>query len=329
MNKSVVITGAMGFIGGHTAKVFKQAGYHVVGVDREATVPESAHYIDQLLMDEFVDIAPLAALINQSDAIIHCAGTSLVGPSITNPGEYYNNNSAKTNLMMDKLAKFQYDGKIVFSSSAATYGVPANSSNILEDDAKNPISPYGWSKLFCEYIIKDHCLAHGMRGIALRYFNACGCDPDTTLGHVEDDTHMVPRVLSAYHNNRAFSLYGNDYATADGTCVRDYLHVMDIAWAHLEAVCLADAMQAGEFRAYNLGTGQGYSNREIIAACERAVDDKIGVVIGPRREGDPDMLVANSDRFQTDTAWRPRFSDIDTIVGTAWQWQQRYPKQLG
>ena len=329
MAKQVVITGALGFIGGHTAKVFKQAGYHVIGVDRTATIPESAQYIDQLLYDDFAEVAPVAAVVNQADAIIHCAGTSLVGPSIMDPGEYYNNNSAKTNLMMDKLARLQYNGKIVFSSSAATYGIPLESGNITEDSAKNPISPYGWSKLFCEYIIKDHCLAHNMRGIALRYFNACGCDPDTTLGHVADDTHMIPRVLNAYHNDRAFTLYGNDYATPDGTCIRDYLHVMDIAQAHLEAVCLAETMHQGEFRAYNLGTGQGYSNREIIAACERAVKDFIGVTVGARRTGDPDMLVANSDCFQKDTAWRPRFSDINTIVETAWQWQQRYPRKLG
>ena len=319
----------MGFIGSHTAKVFKEAGYQVIGVDRTATVPESAQYIDQLFQDDFVEITPLAAVVNEADAIIHCAGTSLVGPSIKNPGEYYNNNSAKTNLMMHKLANLNYKGKIVFSSSAATYGIPADSNNITEDNDKNPISPYGWSKLFCEYIIKDHCLAHNMRGIALRYFNACGCDLDNTLGHVADDTHMVPRVLSAYHNSQPFTLYGNDYATPDGTCVRDYLHVMDIAHAHLEAVCLAETMEPNEFRAYNLGTGRGYSNREIIAACERAVKDFIGVTTGPRRTGDPDQLVANSDRFQKDTAWRPRHSDLDTIVKTTWQWQQRYPKQLG
>ena len=329
MSKRVVITGALGFIGGHTAKVFKQAGYHVIGVDRTSTIPESAQYIDQLLYDDFVEVAPVAAVLNQADAVIHCAGTSLVGPSITDPGEYYNNNSAKTNSMMDKLAKLEYNGKIVFSSSAATYGIPADSNNITEDNIKSPISPYGWSKLFCEHIIKDHCLAHDMRGIALRYFNACGCDPDTTLGHVADDSHMIPRVLSAYHNDRAFTLYGNDYATPDGTCIRDYLHVMDIAWAHLEAVCLAETMNRAEFRAYNLGTGQGYSNREIIAACERAVKDFIGVTVGARRTGDPDRLVANSDRFQKDTAWRPRFSDVNTIVETAWRWQQRYPNKLG
>ena len=329
MTKRVVITGATGFIGSHTAKVFKQAGYHVIGVDRTTTIPESAQYIDQLFFDDFADITPMAAVVNEVDAVVHCAGTSLVGPSIKDPGEYYNNNSAKTNLMMDKLSKLNYKGKIVFSSSAATYGVPTVSDNIVEHSEKNPISPYGWSKLFCEYIIKDHCLAHNMRGIALRYFNACGCDPDTTLGHVEDDTHMIPRVLSAYHNDKAFTLYGNDYATPDGTCIRDYLHVMDIAWAHLEAVCLADTMQANEFRAYNLGTGRGYSNREIVTACEHAVKDLIGVVTGPRRMGDPDRLVANSDRFQKDTAWKPRFSDIDTIVETAWRWQQRYPRILG
>lgn len=329
MTNSVVITGAMGFIGSHTAKVFKEAGYHVIGVDRARTIPQAAQYLDQLIVDDFVPIAAPAAVMHNSAVIVHCAGTSLVGPSIGNPTEYYNNNSAKTNLMMQKLAHHAWSGTVVFSSSAATYGVPTHDGLLLETDPQQPISPYGFSKLFCEQIIKDACAAHHMRGVALRYFNACGCDPDGVLGHVADDTHMIPRVLSAYHNHQTFSLYGNDYNTPDGTCVRDYLHVMDIAHAHLEAVNLARSMQSNEFRAYNLGTGRGLSNRNIIAACESAVQDQIGVQVAPRRIGDPDQLVASSQLYQTDTAWRPNHSDIETIVKTTWAWQQKLPRQLG
>lgn len=323
MNKKIIITGATGFIGGHTAKVFKQAGYTVIGVDHAHTIPETAQYLDQLLVDDFVDVTATAANHNSVDAIIHCAGTSLVGPSMLNPHLYYWNNSSKTNNMLEKLHTTGWHGKVVFSSSAATYGIPAGNQPLVETDSQLPISPYGWSKLFCEQIIHDHCVAHGFRGVALRYFNACGCDPDATIGHVANDTHMIPRVLSAYKNNQAFCLYGDDYNTPDGTCVRDYLHVMDIAHAHLEAVCLADGMPAGSFGAYNLGTGSGFSNKEIIQACARAVGNTIDYRVVERRAGDPDLLIANSDQFQQHTAWRPRFSDIDTIVSTAWQWESK------
>lgn len=326
--RKVVITGALGFIGSHTAKIFKEAGWHVIGVDRTPTIMQGSAYLDQLFVEDFVQITPVSAVVNEAEAIVHCAGTSLVGPSMADPGEYYNNNCAKTNVMMDKLATLKYHGTVVFSSSAATYGIPVHNRAIVETDEQDPISPYGWSKLFCERIIKDHCWAHDIRGVALRYFNACGADPEGRLGHVEDDTHMIPRVLSAYHNYKTFTLYGNDYSTPDGTCIRDYLHVCDIALAHLHAVNLSAQLKKNEFRAYNLGTGKGYSNREVIAACERAVGDEIGVNIAGRRVGDPDMLIANSDLFQRDTLWRPVNSDIDNIVQTAWNWQQKFPKKI-
>jgi UDP-glucose-4-epimerase GalE len=324
MKKRVIITGAMGFIGSHTAKVFKEAGYNVIGIDHKATIPEAAHFLDQWLQDDFADMAAAAARINQVDAIIHCAGTSLVGPSIADPYTYYWNNASKTNQMLEGLRQQNWPCKIVFSSSAATYGVPDSNRQLIETDLQNPISPYGQSKLFCERIIQDHCRAHGFKGIALRYFNACGCDADGKLGHVVEDTHMIPRVLSAYRRGEMFTLYGNDYNTPDGSCIRDYLHVTDIALAHLESVCLAESMEANEFRAYNLGTGQGKSNKEIIWACNWAVREKINFTVGPRRIGDPDYLVANSDLFQQDTSWHPINSDIENIVATAWAWERKH-----
>ena len=324
MNNKVIITGAMGFIGSHTAKVFKEYGYHVIGVDNKLTIPQASRYMDQLLVDDFVEITAAAATVNNVDAIIHCAGSSLVGPSIEDPYTYYWNNSSKTNDLLERLWTRGWHGKIVFSSSAATYGVPQGNRQLYETDLQSPISPYGQSKLFCEKIIQDHCRAHGFTGIALRYFNACGCDSDGTLGHVIDDTHMIPRVLSAYRQGKMFTLNGDDYSTPDGTCIRDYLHVTDIARAHLESVCLAETFHPGEFRAYNLGTGEGKSNKEIIWACNWAVREKINFTVGPRRIGDPDYLVANSDRFQQDTAWRPENSDIENIVATTWAWEKKY-----
>lgn len=322
MNKIVVITGATGFIGSHTAKVFKQAGYQVIGVDLTFTIPESTKFLDQILVADFVDVATVAIDQNQADAVIHCAGTSLVGPSISDPYTYYWNNSSKTNKLFDQLTKIGWRGKFVFSSSAAIYGIPNSNQQLFETDQQQPINPYGQSKLFCEHIIKDHCRAHGFKGIALRYFNAAGCDADKDLGHIANDTHMIPRVLSAHRTGQTFNLYGDDYHTPDGTCIRDYLHVTDIAQAHLEAVCLAESMKSGEFRAYNLGTGQGHSNKEIVDVCSRVVGQEIDFKYGPRRLGDPDYLVANSALFQNDTSWSPRNSSIENIVATAWGWER-------
>jgi len=317
--KRVVITGAMGYIGSHTAKVFKQAGYHVIGVDRDMTIPNAALFLDQMLIADYTDAAATAAIVNDADAIIHCAGTSLVGPSMTNPGEYYNNNVAKTNTLLDQLQG--WTGTIVFSSSAATYG--NNCSNpISESDTQEPMNPYGWSKFMCERVIEDHCYARGYRGVALRYFNACGADAAGQLGHLSNATHIIPRILSAYQNGRSFILYGNDYHTLDGTCVRDYLHVTDIALAHLESVCLAESLNPGEFTAYNLGTMMGYSNLEILNFCSNAVGEKIPYKLADRREGDPAQLIADSTKFKIKTSWRPRNSDINNIVSTAWQWQK-------
>ena len=322
MNKTVVITGAMGFIGGHTAKAFREAGYRVVGVDCKFTLPRSVAFLNQLFVDDFVDITAAAVEENQADAIIHCAGTSLVGPSLQDPYTYYWNNSSKTNELFNKLTRLGWRGKFVFSSSAATYGIPAANTQLFESSPQQPINPYGQSKLFCEHIIRDHCHAHGFKGIALRYFNAAGCDASGDLGHAVDDTHMIPRVLSAHRSGKTFNLYGDDYHTRDGTCIRDYLHVTDIAQAHLESVCLAEAMVPGEFRAYNLGTGQGHSNKEIIDVCSQVVGQEIDFKYAPRRLGDPDYLVANSDLFQKDTSWRPKNSNIENIAATAWHWEQ-------
>jgi len=319
--KQVVITGAMGYIGSHTAKVFKQAGYYVIGVDRTLTISKAAPFLDQMLVADYIDAAATAAIVNKVDAIIHCAGTSLVGPSVHNPGEYYNNNVAKTNTLLDQLRG--WPGTIVFSSSAATYGNFCQNP-ISESEIQAPMNPYGWSKLMCEQVIQDHCQARGYRGVALRYFNACGADADGELGHVADATHLIPRILSAYQNKRPFTLYGNDYDTVDGTCIRDYLHVTDIAHAHLEAVCLADGVDAGDFAAYNLGTQTGHSNLEVLKICSKVVGEEINYTVVERRKGDPDRLIADSTKFKIKTSWRPHHSNIENIVSTAWQWQKQY-----
>jgi UDP-glucose-4-epimerase GalE len=321
--KTVIITGALGFIGSHTAKAFRLAGYQVIGIDREWTIPQGSEFIDQLFIDDFVKITSIIAANNNVEAIIHIAGTSLVGPSLSNPGEYYDNNVAKTNTMLEDLARQNWQGKIVFSSSAATYGNNCDVP-IVETAEGVPVSPYGHSKKMCEYIIADHVRAYGHKGIALRYFNACGCDTDGQLGNLWNDSHLIPRVVQSVLENTTLTIFGNDFDTKDGTCVRDYLHVSDIAQAHLQAVELCNSIDNGTFRAYNLGTGQGFSNLDIARSVEQATGIDVNYEFGPRRLGDPDELVADPTKFIKDTEWNPQHSDLSTIVSTTYNWMKKH-----
>ena len=324
MSKTIIITGAAGYVGGHTALRFKEAGYTVIGVDRAITIPAAIEHLDEFLCTDFVDIVDYCAPLREASAIIHCAGTSLVGPSLTNPGEYYNNNTAKTNRMLDWLAGKGWTGSIIFSSSAAIYGNYAHCP-IAESSAykSTPINPYGWSKLMTERVIADHCNAHGFRGISLRYFNAAGCDPEGRMGCAQDGTHLVTRIVDGTLSGDEIVIFGNDYDTRDGTCVRDYIHVSDLADAHLEAVCLAEGMKTGEHRSYNLGTGRGYSNREVLEQVAAYAGTKLNWRFGPRREGDPDQLYADPRRFMQDTAWRPSHSSIADIASTTFNWMKK------
>lgn len=320
--KHVIITGALGFIGGHTCKEFSKAGYHVIGIDRAFTIPESSQYINQLIIDDYT-IVPNLVKENHIDNIVHIAGTSLVGPSIKDPGEYYNNNVAKTNQMLDELGKIGWKGKFIFSSSAATYGnncvVP-----ISEKAEGTPVSPYGHSKKMCEQVIADHSHAYGFRSIALRYFNACGCDLDGQLGNLWNDTHLIPRVIQNILENTPITINGNDFGTRDGTCIRDYLHVSDIADAHVKAIELANKFDKGTFRAYNLGTGQGFSNLEIVAAVKAVTKKYTKINFGPRRLGDPAELVADPTNFIKDAGWTPLNSTLLKIVETTYDWMKKY-----
>jgi UDP-arabinose 4-epimerase len=319
--KTVIITGVLGFIGSHTAKAFKKADYRVIGIDREWTMKEGSFFCDELFIDDFVNIASAVAVTEKVDAIIHIAGTSLVGPSLKDPGEYYRNNTAKTNQMLDDLASAGWSGKIVFSSSAATYG--NNCVVPIKESAEGvPVSPYGHSKKMCEYVIADHTHAHGHKSIALRYFNACGCDGDAELGNVWNDSHLIPRIVQSILEEQPFTIYGSDFSTNDGTCVRDYLHVTDIANAHVQAVALCNKLDAGTFRAYNLGTGQGYSNLEIAAAVKQVTNSNLKIKFGPRRGGDPDELIADPSAFIKDANWAPIHSNLLTIVETTYNWMK-------
>jgi len=313
---TICVTGGAGFVGSHTAKTLKAAGARVIILDRRRLpLPDTIY--DQFLHDDFAEERVLDYLQGMNvDGFVHCAGTSLVGPSIKNPSEYYNNNVLKNIQFLDHLKEWKRKPFVVFSSSAATYGNPVNIP-IQETDPQVPINPYGETKLIMEHLLRDYGNAYGIRSFSLRYFNACGADVwGSELGPEEGDTHIIPRLFT----DSPFHLFGDDYSTPDGTCVRDYIHVSDLAIAHSKAcLALSDGHESG---CYNLGTNKGYSNQELVEAYRKYVGD-LTVLTCPRREGDPDELVADASAFMKEFHWKPAFSDLETITKSTADWYSK------
>jgi UDP-glucose 4-epimerase len=310
---TVVVTGAAGYIGGQIALQLRDAGHEVIGIDRRP-LPHHLGGLMEFVQADFDSDESFRKIIeSRPEAIVHCAGTSLVGPSIKNPSDYYNNNVVKTLHLLDIVLAAIPKTRFIFSSSAATYGVPAAALPCQETDALKPISPYGESKMMVEQILAAYHLAYGLDYVAFRYFNACGADPQGRHGQELGATHIIARVLESIANGQEFVLNGADYDTRDGTCVRDYVHVADIARAHIAA--LSSNIPAG---VYNLGSNTGTSNREIIAAAERITGRKVNVVAGQRRTGDPDALVASADKFNRLVRWRDY--ELDDVIQHAWKW---------
>lgn len=310
---TVVVTGAAGYIGGQCALQLLDAGHTVVGIDRKPLPHHLGGLMEFVQADFDSDQSFMKIIQARPDAIIHCAGTSLVGPSIKNPGDYYNNNVVKTlhllNIVLNALPKTRF----IFSSSAATYGTPVAGLPCLETDALKPISPYGESKMMVEQILAAYHRAYGLDYVAFRYFNACGADPQGRHGQEFGSTHIIARVLESIVNGQEFMLNGNNYDTRDGTCVRDYVHVSDIAQAHVAA--LSRDIPGG---IYNLGSNTGTSNQEIINAAERITGRRVQVTVGPAREGDPGVLVADSSKFNQLCNWRSY--SLDHVIQHAWEW---------
>jgi UDP-glucose 4-epimerase len=309
----VVVTGSAGYIGGQTALQLRDLGHTVYGIDRRKSPQHLAEVCNGFLYQDFASDIALSWIIGkQPDAIIHCAGTSLVGPSMTDPGEYYNNNVTKTLKLLDVVKRALPRTRIIFSSSAATYGEPTMIP-ISEAEPTDPVSPYGESKLMIDMMLKSYHRAYATNFVSFRYFNACGADSQGRHGQEPGATHIIGRVLESIRDQKEFVLNGDDYDTHDGTCVRDYVHVADIAQAHILA--LSPSIPAG---IYNLGSNQGTSNREIIAAAERITGQTVKIKQGPRREGDPDALVADSSKFNQLVRWQ-RFN-LDDMIRHAWKW---------
>ncbi len=320
---NVLVTGGAGYVGSHACKRLVAAGYTPITFDNLSSGHGQAVRWGPLEEGEIGDRARLEAVFVQYQpiAVMHFAGLIQVGESVAKPALYYRANVADTLTLLDVMLAHDVK-RLVFSSSAAVYGNP-QSVPIDEDSPKSPINPYGMTKLIAERIFDDFGPAYGLRHVSLRYFNAAGADPDGDIGEGhEPETHLIPIILQAAAGQRDnLDIYGTDYETADGTAVRDYVHVSDLADAHLAA--LEYLIDGGESVSLNLGTGVGYSVREVVGAAEKVCGRPIPVQEKPRRVGDPPVLVAAATRVGEVLGWRPSHSDLDQIVETAWRWHNR------
>jgi UDP-glucose 4-epimerase len=312
-----VVTGAAGYIGGEISLLLKDAGHEVVGVDRRHCPGHLSRLntFDRFVQADFDSDETYRMLIAlQPDAIIHCAGTSLVGPSMTHPSDYWNNNVKKTMNLLNIMTSALPRTRLIFSSSAAVYGNPVMTP-CQEIDPKEPFSPYGQSKLAVEWMLESYHRAYNLSYVSFRYFNACGADSAARHGQEPGATHIIARVLESIRDQTEFTLNGVEYPTADGTCVRDYVHVEDIARAHVAA--LDSAMVPSGV--YNLGSAAGHSNRQIISAATDITGQTVNVQLGEPRAGDPATLTADSTKFdQLVTGWRQY--NLRDIISHAWSW---------
>jgi len=324
----VLITGGAGYVGSVSAAAFLDAGHDVIVLDdlttgHRAAVPTGAGFH----LGSYVDGPAVAALLadERIEAILHCAARSLVGESIRDPARYFGENVAGGVALLDA-ARTAGVERIVFSSTAAVYGVP-DATPIPEDAALRPINPYGESKRAFESALGWYGRAYGLRSVSLRYFNVAGAT--ATVGEVHDpETHLIPTILKAAEDGADATIFGDDYPTPDGTCIRDYIHVADLAEAHLLALgaTAPDDPRTAEPLACNLGNGGGFSVREVLASAESVTGRSIPVAIGPRRIGDPPVLVARATRAAEVLGWRPARPSLDEMIGSAWAWRQAHPE---
>lgn len=321
-SRNILVTGGAGYIGSHACKALSRAGYQPIACDNLVYGHPWAVKWGPLEQGEIADRAWLDGLIERYRplAVMHFAAYAYVGESVRDPGKYYRNNVAGS-LTLLEAARDHAVGHFIFSSTCATYGIPERVP-IAEDCPQAPINPYGASKWMIERMLADFDQAHGLRSVALRYFNAAGADPDGEIGEDHDpETHLIPlAILAALGRGPELSIFGTDYPTADGTAIRDYIHVTDLADAHVRAL---DYLLTGEpSLALNLGTGKGYSVREVINAVARVGGREVPTRESARRVGDPPVLVAAPQRAMALLDWRPVHSDLDQIVRTAWDWHR-------
>ena len=320
--QKILVTGGAGYIGSHMADMLVKQGYDVIVLDDLSTGSEKLVLNAKLVKGNCGDKKFLAKLFSEHNfaAVMHFAAFIQVEESTEKPGKYYHNNVCNTLNLLDAMVEHNINN-FIFSSTAAIFGEPEYTP-IDEDHPKAPVNPYGTSKLMCEQILQDYAAAHGLNSISLRYFNAAGNDPEGRLGSMHEPvTHLIPLVLQAASGRRKnIAVYGSDYNTKDGTCVRDYIHVLDLCQAHLLA--LEQLLKTGKTAAYNLGNGAGFSVLEVIETAKQVTGKDIEVIMADRRAGDPEALVADSSKAQKELGWQPQY-DLMAIVTHAWQWEQK------
>lgn len=321
-----LITGGAGYIGSHAVQCVLKAGHQVVVLDNlergyRAAVPSNVTLEQIDLRDTEMVIATLGK--HAIDCVMHFAAFAFVGESVNEPLLYYHNNTAGSLSLLQAMDTVGVK-KLVFSSTCATYGEPEQMP-LVENMAQEPINPYGWSKLFVERMLIDYAAANpDFAFAALRYFNVAGSASDGSIGEAHNpETHVIPLLLLAAMGEReSFTIFGEDYDTPDGTCIRDYIHVEDLVDAH---VTVANALQPGDQRFYNLGIGKGHSVREVVDAAKRVTGVDIPIKMGTRRAGDPPQLYANPDKIKNELGWQAKITDLDQTIQTAWQWFQKHP----
>jgi UDP-arabinose 4-epimerase len=321
--KYVLVTGGAGYIGAHACKALARAGYMPVTYDNFVYGHRRSVKWGPLEEGDISDQARLEAVMRKYNptAVMHFAAYAYVGESVEKPSKYYRNNVVGTLALLESMRSCGID-KLIFSSTCATYGMPEQIP-IAEDHPQNPINPYGRSKLMIEWILKDFAAAYDLKYVSLRYFNAAGADPDAEIGEDHDpETHLIPLVLDAAAGKRAqIEIFGTDYDTPDGTCIRDYIHVTDLAVAHLLA--LEYLISGGDSDVFNLGNGNGFSVRAVIAAAKKITGCDIPFIESDRRSGDPPMLIGSSEKIKSTLGWQPVYTNPDVIIETAWRWQNR------
>jgi UDP-glucose 4-epimerase len=326
-NMTVLVLGGAGYIGSHTVYELVDRGNDVVIIDNlETGHIEAVHPKARFYQGDIRDRAFLDGVFDKEkiDAVIHFAANSLVGESMVDPLKYYDNNLCGTKVLLESMVAHDMK-RIVFSSTAATYGEPERIP-ILEGDKTEPTNTYGETKLSMEKMFKWTDKAHGLKYVSLRYFNACGAHESGTIGEAhKPETHLIPLILQVPLKQReAISVFGDDYDTKDGTCIRDYIHVTDLAQAHILAVKYL--MEGNDSNIFNLGNGIGFTVNEVIDTARKVTGDEIKAVVSPRRAGDPAQLIASSDKARSILGWNPEHADLEEIIASAWNWHKSHPQ---
>jgi UDP-glucose-4-epimerase GalE len=320
----ILVTGGAGYIGSHAVRLFLERGHDVWVYDNLAYGHRAAVPAERLIVGDLAEPARLdhALIDRRIEAVVHFAAFAYVGESVRDPAKYYRNNLVNTLQLFDGLRRHGVQ-RVVFSSTCATYGVPERVP-ITEEEKQQPINPYGRGKLAVEWALADYCRAYGWGYAALRYFNAAGASPRGDIGEDhKPETHLIPLAIQGVLGLVPhLEVFGTDYPTPDGTCIRDYIHVDDLAEAHLLAL---ERLEPGREMKLNLGVGRGYSVREVVRAVEEVTGKRVPVKEGPRRPGDPPALVAAADRARQELGWQPRYTELRPIVETAWNWHRTHP----